>query len=45
MSAVAGFDRNTNDHMPGEGNSTRPTRRKLDPVLANKVAKICFRLL
>jgi hypothetical protein len=45
MSALAGFDRNTSDHMPGDGNSTRPTRRKLEPPLANNVSKICFKLL
>ena len=32
------------DHIPGAGNSTRPTRRKLDPDLENNVSKICLRL-
>ena len=31
MSALGGCEISTIDHMPGEGNSTRPTRRKLEP--------------
>ena len=42
---LGGCDRNTTDHMPGAGNSTRPTRRKLDPDFENSVSKICFRLV
>jgi len=42
---LAAFDRNTSDHIPGEGNSTSPTRRKVEPLLENSVSKICLRLL
>ena len=38
-------ERNTNDHMPGAGNSTSATLRKLDPDLENNVSKICFIVL
>ena len=30
-SGLGACDMNTIDHMPGDGNSTKPTRRKLDP--------------
>ena len=32
----------TIDHMPGEGNSTRPTLRKLEPLPENSVSNTCF---
>ena len=31
-SSLGGCEISTIDHMPGDGNSTRPTRRKLEPV-------------
>ena len=33
MSPLGGCDRNTSDHMPGAGNSTSATLRKLEPDL------------
>ena len=42
ISALGDWVKKTSDHMPGDGNSTKPTRRKLDPELENKVWKICF---
>ena len=44
-SLLGGCDRNTSDHMPGAGNSTSATVRKLDPLLENSVSKICFMVL
>ena len=44
-SPLGGCDRNTSDHMPGAGNSTSATWRKLEPVFENSVSKICFMVL
>jgi hypothetical protein len=44
MSSLGGCEISTIDHMPGEGNSTSPTRRKLDPLPENSVSNTCFRL-
>ena len=37
ISALGSWVRNTSDHIPGDGNSTSPTRRKLDPEFENSV--------
>ena len=42
MSAIAGLDKNTSDHMPGEGNSTSPTFRKLEPVFEKRSLENLF---
>ena len=47
LSAMFSFgdcDSSTIDHMPGAGNSTRPTFRKLEPEPENNVSNTCFRL-
>ena len=36
ISTLGACEIKTIDHMPGEGNSTRPTRRRLDPEPENK---------
>ena len=36
ISTLGGCEISTIDHMPGDGNSTSPTRRKLDPLPENK---------
>src|ERR1051326_9327706 len=38
MSEPGGGDRNTSDHMPGAGNSTSPTVRKVEADLENSVS-------
>ena len=43
MSTLGDCEIKTIDHMPGEGNSTRPTLRKLDPLPENSVSNTCFR--
>ena len=42
MSAPGGVERNTSDHMPGTGNSTSPTVRKVEPDFENSVSNTCF---
>ena len=43
MSDPGGVDKNTSHHMPGAGNSTRPTVRNVDPDFENRVSNTCFR--
>src|SRR5262249_9288497 len=45
ISLLGRWDRNTSDHMPGAGNSTRPTVRKLDPDSENRGSNTCFQPL
>ena len=45
LSLLGACDRNTSDHMPGEGNSTSPTVRKLVPDCENSVSNTCLRPL
>src|SRR5215813_12262984 len=45
ISSLGHCDRNTSDHMPGAGNSTRPTVRKVEPDSENKVSNTCFKPL
>ncbi len=42
---MRGADRNTTDHVPFTGNSTRPTVRNEVPLAENKVSKIWRRPL
>src|ERR1700722_9330821 len=44
ISSLGACEISTIDHMPGDGNSTRPTRRKLDPLPENNVSNTCLRL-
>src|SRR6476620_11275733 len=43
--SLGGCDTNTSDHIPGAGNSTSPTVRKVEPDCENTVSKICFIVL